>query len=166
MKEDENVEKKEHNPIESANTNGNDTIKEGSTVSIIYTGTLEDGSVFDKVDDREKPFKFKVGSHQVIKKFEDSLLGLKRKDKKKLHINSVEAYGKRNDALLLKIPKNVLEGKVKVEPGKHIMLSAPDGSNAYALIKEVNGDEVVLDLNHPLAGKDLNFDIEIIDVQN
>ena len=148
------------------NTSSTDKVKIGSTVSIVYKGTLDDGSVFDKVEDKDKPFRFKVGSKQVIKKFEDSLIGMKKGDRRKLHINSTEAYGPRNDALLLQVPKSFLEGKVEVKPGKHIMLTAPDGSNAYALIKEVKGDNVVLDLNHPLAGKDLNFDIEVVDVQN
>jgi len=148
------------------NEKNNKVVKDGSTVSINYVGTFDDGQVFDKVDDKNKPFKFKVGSGQVIKKFEQELVGMKVGEKKKIHIKSDEAYGARNDALVLVLPKHTLEGMVDLKPGTRLMFTAPDGSVAYAEIKEVKSDSVVLDLNHPLAGKDLNFEIEVLDVED
>ena len=158
-----NVEKKvEHKNVQNTKP-GSNVIGENSLVGIHYVGTFDDGKVFDSV--KEKVFKFRIGSNAVLKSFENALIGMKKGDTKRIRLKPEEAYGLRNEALVVAIPKNTLEGKVKLEPGKHLVFTTPDGSKAYAEIKEIKGDDVILDLNHPLAGKALNFDVEIVSVE-
>ncbi|MGB9749088.1 MAG: FKBP-type peptidyl-prolyl cis-trans isomerase [Candidatus Woesearchaeota archaeon] len=137
------------------------TAKEGSLVEVSYTGTFDDGKVFDSV---QEGFKFRIGSKSVLKPFEDAVIGMKPGQVKKIRIMPKDAYGERNDNYVASMPRNIFEGKVELEKGKRLVFTAPDGSRAYAEIKDFNDQDVVLDLNHPLAGKPLNFEIKLISV--
>ncbi len=133
-------------------------------VKIKYKGMFKDGTVFDTNENRE-PLEFEVGKNQVIPGLEEGILGMKKGEKKKLTIAPVKAYGERNDQLVRAFPKSSFPPKVELKPGVRFALKAPNGQPFLAEVKEVKDSEVVLDLNHPLAGKELVFEVEIVDIQ-
>ncbi len=156
----------EENKIEKVDNkiDNKKVVKEGSEVSLIYIGRTDEGVVFDEVKDKNHPFKFKVGSKQVLPKFEEALKGLGVGDKKSIHLSSKEAYGDVKDSLFVEIPRNLIDTKIELEKGKRLVFRTPDGSIVYAVVKDFNDSTVKLDLNHPLAGKNLNFDVEIVGI--
>ena len=136
-------------------------IENGSTITVHYTGKLKDGSTFDSSTGKE-PLKFQIGSNQVIPGFENGLIGKSKGDKVTLDIPVDQAYGQIREDLLIKVPNAQLPGQVQVGQA----LQAMNGQNVInVLVKEINEDHVVIDANHPLAGQNLIFDIEVVDVQ-
>jgi peptidylprolyl isomerase len=137
--------------------------KDGDTVKVHYTGTLEDGTVFDSSRDRE-PLEFTLGKGQLIKGFENAVLGMSTGETKTVRIPSNEAYGPRRDELLLKFNKTDFPPDIEPIEGLVLTLKNPDGRSLVARITEVSGDSVTLDANHPMAGKDLTFEIDLVEV--
>lgn len=135
--------------------------KKGDTVKVHYKGTLDDGSVFDSSEGRE-PIEFEVGAGQVIPGFEEAVSGLEPGESKTVTIPAAEAYGEHNEQGVTKIPVDKFPEKPEV--GYMVELSAPDGSRRPATITEVDEEFATLDLNHPLAGKDLTFEIQLVEV--
>ncbi len=131
--------------------------KDGDTVSINYTGKLEDNTVFDASKGRG-PLKFKVGTEQIIPGMNNAVRGMKVGEKKTVSIPPTEAYGNRNEKLIFDIPLKQLPQGVK--PGSKLM--NPQGHPVT--VKEINGENAVLDANHFLAGKTLIFDIEMVSI--
>ncbi len=142
---------------------GNEMIEQGSKVKLHYTGTLDDGSVFDSSKDKD-PLEFEVGQGQVIPGFEEGVIGLKAGDKKTINIPADKAYGSYDEKRIGEYPKSNVPENMEVKIGAKIFLQSPDGGVAIATIKEIKDDILLLDLNHPLAGKDLTFEIEIIEI--
>lgn len=138
-------------------------IKEGDEVEVEYTGSFDDGTVFDSSSGRE-PLKFSVGEGMVIPGFDNAVLELKVGDEKKIKIEPKDAYGEVNPALTKKVPMENLPKGQKPEVGMTLILQAPTGQKIPARISELNNKEVTIDLNHPLAGKRLNFKIKILNV--
>ena len=143
--------------------NGAPVIEDGSIVKLHYIGTLEDGSVFDSSEGKD-PLEFTVGDESIIKGFESRLLGLKKGDKKTLSIPSDEAYGAYNPELKAEYPKERLPEGAEPEVGAKMLLQSPSGIGIVTIL-EIKEEILVLDLNHPLAGKDLSFEIEIIEIK-
>ena len=139
------------------------TVKKGDKVTIDYTGTLDDGSVFDSSKNKQ-PIEFEVGSGRVIKGFEDSVIGMKKGEEKKISLKPAEAYGDHNPAMVIKIPRDKLPPGPEPKSGMMLAIGTPDGNKFPAKIIEVTDAEVTLDVNHPLAGKNLNFAIKLVDV--
>lgn len=139
-------------------------IKQGSKVKIHYKGTLEDGKVFDTSEGRD-PLAFEVGAKQVIPGFEEGIIGLKKGDKKKITLEPDKAYGQHNPQMIISVPRNTLPQDQEPKAGMHVMMSTKDGKQMRAEIKEVNDEKLVLDMNHPLAGKTLTFELEVVDVE-
>ncbi len=139
-------------------------IKNGDKVKIEYTGTFEDGTVFDSSEKHGSPLEFEAGSGQVIKGLDDAMIGMRKCEEKNVEIEPGEAYGDRNPQLLKKLPKEMLPKDKKIEAGMLLALQAPDGSQLPVRVAEVTDDGVMLDLNHPLAGKKLNFRVKVVDV--
>src|SRR4030042_3105322 len=137
--------------------------KEGDTVKVHYTGTLEDGTVFDSSRDHE-PIEFTLGKGQIIKGFENAVLGMSIGETKTVRIPSNEAYGPRRDELLLKFNKTDFPPDIEPVKGLVLDLRNPDGRSLVARITEVSGDLVTLDANHPMAGKDLTFKIDLMEI--
>lgn len=138
-------------------------IKEGSKVKLDYTGKLDDGSVFDTSKHEDaKPLEFTVGQGMVIKGFEEAVKGMRSGEKKTFTIKPEDGYGMPNPELKKPFPKEKIPSDQELKPGMALMFATPDGQQMPALITEVTEKEVILDLNHPLAGKDLTFDIEIL----
>ena len=139
------------------------TIKQGSKVTLHYTGTLDDGSVFDSSEGRE-PLAFTVGEHQVIRGFEDGVLGLSVDQEKKIDIAPEQGYGQKHDQLIQQVPKELFKD-FSPEIGQQIGLMGKDGRQMTASVTDVSETHVTLDLNHPLAGKNLHFSVKIVSVE-
>ena len=133
--------------------------KTGDTVSVHYRGTLADGTEFDSSADRD-PLEFVVGSGQVIPGFDAAVVGLEPGDKVTVTIPAAEAYGEHSEEGLQNFPLSAFPSPP--EAGWAVELSGPDGQRVPATIVEVKEEEVVLDFNHPLAGQDLTFEIELV----
>lgn len=140
------------------------TVKDGDTVKVHYTGKLNDGSVFDSSQDRE-PLEFTLGEGQLIPGFEDAVTGMEQGDSTTVTIPSDEAYGERRDDLELEVAKNELPDNIEPEVGMQLQMQQQESGQAVPVqITKVEDDKVTLDANHPLAGKDLTFDIELVDI--
>lgn len=138
-------------------------IKNGDTVKVHYTGTLENGEVFDSSLSRE-PLEFTLGQGQLIPGFEKAVIGLKVGDTTKAEIPSAEAYGERNPQMEVQVQKDQLPEGMEPEVGMQLQLNQPDGQAIPVQITKVEGEEVTIDANHPLAGKDLTFNIEVVEI--
>jgi peptidylprolyl isomerase len=136
-------------------------VKDGDTVKVHYTGSLEDGSVFDSSEDKD-PLEFTLGTGQLIPGFEKAVEGMTEGDKTKVTIPADEAYGQVREDLVISVPKNNLPDDVTPQVGMQLQLNQPDGQAVPVRITEVQDEEVTLDANHPLAGEDLVFDIELV----
>ena len=137
-------------------------IIKGSTVGVHYTGKLTTGEVFDSSEGRE-PLKFQVGSGQIIPGFEEAVLGKQPGDKVTINIKPENAYGEVRKDLFVKVPLDKMPGEVQV--GQSLQAVGNDNRPVQVVVKEVNEDHILIDGNHPLAGKELVFDIEVVDVQ-
>lgn len=133
-----------------------------STVTVNYTGRLEDGTVFDSsmVEGRE-PIKVQLGQGQLIKGFENGLVDMSEGETKTVEIPHTEAYGEYLDYLIQEVDKTQMPGEVEV--GTPLMADTQMGTVQF-VVKEVNDDKVVLDANHPLAGQKLIFDLEVVEI--
>lgn len=139
-------------------------IKNGDKVKIDYEGTLNDGTVFDSSEKHGEPLEFEVGAGQIIPGFEDALIGMEKGDEKEITLQPTEAYGDRNPNLVQKIPKDQLPNEV-VE-GMMLVVSLPNGVQMPVKVTGVTDEFVTIDLNHPLAGKILNFKIKVVDISS
>ena len=136
-------------------------VETNSTVTVNYTGRLEDGSIFDSstIEGRE-PLKATLGEGNLIKGFETGLYEMSVGDKKTVEINPIDAYGEYNDLMVQEVEKTNLPGEVEV--GMHLEAQTQMGPIQF-IVKEVKEETVVLDGNHPLAGKKLIFDLEVLE---
>lgn len=138
-------------------------VKKGDTIQVHYTGKFEDGKEFDSSLSRQ-PLQFEVGAGRVIKGFEDAVVGLQAGEKKTVTIPAEDAYGSYDENLLIEIPKkNVPEG-VTPEVGMRLQLVNQQGQAAHVVVTEIVDETVRLDANHPLAGKTLVFDLEVLEI--
>lgn len=138
-------------------------VKSGDTIKVNYVGTLDDGSVFDSSEGRE-PLEFTVGGGQVIKGFDDAVEGMDIGNTVNVHIPSEEAYGPRQDELMFNFPKERFPDGFEFTVGAQIHLQDQEGNPVPVTITGSTEEEVSLDANHPMAGKDLNFEITLIDI--
>ena len=140
-------------------------IKKGDKIKVEYTGTLDDGKVFDssKHGEHSHPLEFEVGSGQIIPGFDKAVVGMKKGEEKEIKLKPEEAYGMPNPKMVQKVPRDKFPAEKEPKPGMLIGLGTPDGKQIPAKIVEVNDKEITLDLNHPLAGKTLKFKIKIVE---
>lgn len=138
-------------------------VKSGDNVSIHYTGTLADGSVFDSSEGRD-PLAFEVGSGMIIPGLDVALPGMKVGDKKKVEIDSDQAYGPVHEEARQTVPRTELPDEIPLEIGVQLQAQNERGEVMPLTIVEVGEETVTLDANHPLAGKDLTFDIELVSI--
>ncbi len=138
-------------------------IDEGKTVVIHYEGKLEDGTVFDSSKERE-PLEFVFGSGNIIPGLERGLKGLEKGDRKEIFVEADEAYGQRNPEAIQKVPRSQLPGDIEPEVGMQL-IAQTETSQIPVTITEVTEEYVMVDFNHPLAGKNLIFDVEVVDVK-
>jgi len=142
-------------------------VKTGSNVSVHYRGTLlKDGTEFDNSRTRGQTLDFQVGVTAMISGFTDALIGMTEGQTKTVTLTPSQAYGDRDPAALQPVPKGAFgENFTQLEVGETVQGQRPDGGSFLAKVHELNEDVAVLDLNHPLAGEDLNFEIELVSVQ-
>ncbi len=139
-------------------------VKNGDTVRVHYHGKLDDGSTFDSSQGRD-PLEFTVGSGQVIKGFDQALVDMKIGEKKSVHIPVDQAYGQRNQEMVMEYPKKDFPPEMEPQVGMELQLSDNNGQVFPVVISEIRPESVMLDANHPLAGKDLLFEIELVSIK-
>lgn len=136
-------------------------VKSGDTVTVHYTGKLEDGTVFDSSKDRD-PLEFTVGNGQVIPGFEQGVIGMEPGGSKTLTVAPDEGYGQVRKELLVEVRKTDFPKDITPEIGQRLQMQRPDGQQIQVTVAEMKEDMVTLDANHPLAGKTLVFDVELV----
>lgn len=134
-------------------------LKNGDKVKLHYTGTLNDGNVFDSSEGKQ-PLEFTIGNGEVILGFENNIKGMELNQEKTFKIKPEDAYGEVNSQLILSVPREKFPPEV--QEGGTLILKGPNGERLPAVVKEVKDDIVVIDLNHPLAGKELTFKVNIV----
>lgn len=137
--------------------------KTNDTVKVHYTGKLTSGEVFDSSLNRE-PLQFVLGSGQMIPGFDSAVNGMELNEKKTVTIDSDQAYGPMNDELVQDIPKTQLPDDLKPEVGQTLVATGPEGQQTQVLVTDVSDATIKIDANHPLAGKDLVFEIELVEI--
>ena len=139
--------------------------KKGDTVAVHYTGTLGDGTVFDSSRERD-PLEFTLGSGQVIPGFDTAVEGLAEGESVKTTIACDQAYGKRNDQLVIETPRQHIPAEVQLEVGRRLQARSSEGQVTGVTVTKVTDETVTLDANHPLAGQDLTFEIELVEIRS
>jgi peptidylprolyl isomerase len=136
---------------------------DGNTVKVHYTGKLTDGTVFDSSRERE-PMEFTLGEKRVLPAFENAVEGLSTGETTTTEIAAADAYGKRRDDLVLTVDKAQFPDDITPEVGQQLQVQQQDGSATQVVVTAVEGEDVTLDANHPLAGQDLHFEIELVEI--
>ena len=138
-------------------------VKEGDNISLHYTGTLDDGTVFDSSDGRE-PLSFTVGSGEVIQGFDEGVRGMEVGETRDISIPPDQAYGEYYEELVRVVPRQAFPEGMAPEIGITLELELPSGQSLPVRIIDIEGDEITLDANHLLAGETLNFKIHLVDI--
>ncbi len=138
--------------------------KKGDKVKIHYHGKLNDGSTFDSSAGRE-PLAFEIGSGMVIPGFDDGVTGMTVGEKKTINIPAAEAYGEVSEEMIMEFPLNQFPADMVPEIGMQLTMSNNQGQNFPVVILELKDESVLLDANHPLAGKELIFDLELVEIE-
>jgi len=137
--------------------------KYGDTVKVHYTGRLDDGTVFDTSANGD-PLQFTIGSGQIIPGFEQAVVGMNPGESKTVKIPAEDAYGQRREDLIIEVEKSQLPEGLKPEVGLQLQSRQPDGRIVVLTIADMTESHVTLDANHPLAGKDLTFEIQLVEI--
>lgn len=140
-------------------------VQSGDTVLIHYTGTLTDGTTFDSSEGRD-PLEFEVGSGQIIPGLDKAMPGMAVGEKKVVEIPCAEAYGEAQPEARQAIPRDQIPAEIPVEVGLQLQMQSPNGQAIPVTIVEASETEVTLDANHPLAGKDLTFAVELVEIKS
>jgi peptidylprolyl isomerase len=138
-------------------------VENGLFVSVNYTGTLDNGDVFDSSEGRQ-PMEVQMGSGKVIPGFESAIMGMSLNETKTFTLSPEEAYGHRDSSRMHDFPKSDIPAGVKPEVGQTLMLSTPQGQQLPARVDNIDEEKVTFDLNHPLAGQSLTFKIEVVGI--
>jgi len=137
--------------------------KNGDNVKVHYKGKLTTGEQFDSSEGRE-PLAFIVGAGQMIKGFDEAIPGMAVGEKKTINIAPENAYGAKNEEAIVEFPKSNIPADMKLEPGMKLQLTNQNGQPIPVTVTEIRDDVIVLDANHELAGKELIFDIELVEI--
>jgi FKBP-type peptidyl-prolyl cis-trans isomerase 2 len=138
-------------------------VKSGDKIKVHYHGKLTSGETFDSSAGRE-PLEFEVGSGQVIPGFDEGVTGMAVGDKKTINIPFAEAYGPRNPEMVIEMPKERFPADMELELGMPLGMSDQNGQQFQVTVVEIKEEVVMLDANHPLAGQDLIFDLELVEI--
>lgn len=138
-------------------------VKSGDTVSLHYTGTLADGTTFDTSEGRD-PLQFEVGSGQIIPGLDKAIPGMEVGEKKTVQVPADEAYGQSNPEAKQDVPRGEIPPEIPLELGMQLQVQAPNGQTLPVTVVAMTEETVTIDANHPLAGKDLTFDIELVEI--
>lgn len=135
--------------------------QQGNTVKVHYTGRLDDGSIFDSSHD-DAPLEFTIGQGQMIPGFEQGVVGMEPGESRTVIIAADQAYGIYQPQGVIEIPRSDIPASIPLEIGLQLQATGPDGRPAYMTVLELSPDRVKLDANHPLAGQDLTFDLQLV----
>ncbi len=138
-------------------------VKKGDSVKVHYKGTLDDGEVFDSSEGRE-PLGFTIGGGQVIQGFEEGVIGMEVGEQKTVNIPCARAYGEHNPQMVIQAPIEQVPAELNPEVGMMLEVGGPGGEILRAKVAELTENHIVLDANPPLAGKDLTFEIELVEI--
>lgn len=138
--------------------------KKGNKVKVHYTGKYTDETVFDSSVTKE-PLEFEIGSGQMIDGFDKAVEGMEVNEKKTITLKPEEAYGEKRDDLLITVSKEEVFQDMDVKVGQKFEVPQQEGQTVVVEVEEINGDDVVLNGNHPLAGKELIFDIQLVEIE-
>ncbi|MEM8809647.1 MAG: peptidylprolyl isomerase [Cyanobacteria bacterium P01_G01_bin.38] len=138
--------------------------KQGDTVLIHYTGKLDDGSVFDSSIERD-PLEFSIGAGRVIPGFESAVLGMAPGESKVETIPSEQAYGPRREEMVVEVNRAQIPEEIPLGVGVQLQMQGPQGQQVPVMVTEVSDAKVTLDANHPLAGENLTFEIQLVEIQ-
>jgi peptidylprolyl isomerase len=139
-------------------------VKSGDTIKVHYHGRLESGETFDSSEGRE-PLQFEVGAGHVIRGFDDGVTGMTIGEKKTIHIPVDQAYGHRQEEMVIPFPLNQFPPDLQPQVGMPLTMTTAQGHPVQVVIVEVGEENALLDANHPLAGKDLIFDLELVEIE-
>ena len=139
-------------------------VKTGDTVAIHYTGTLATGETFDSSEGRD-PLEFTVGAGQIIPGLDQAIPGMSVGDKKVVEVPADQAYGQPDPNARQAVPRSEIPADIPLDLGTQLQMQAPNGQVVPVMVAEVSETEVTLDANHPLAGKDLTFAIELMEIK-
>jgi peptidylprolyl isomerase len=137
--------------------------KTGDKVRVHYTGRLIDGTIFDSSEGRD-PLEFTVGAGQMIKGFDAGVQGMRVGDTKTLQIPAAEAYGERDEDAIIEFPAENVPSDMKLEPGMQLSLRNQYGQPVPVVVLEIREEIIIMDANHTLAGKELVFDVELVEI--
>ncbi|RLF51298.1 MAG: peptidylprolyl isomerase [Thermoplasmata archaeon] len=140
------------------------TVKKGDRVKVEYVGTLEDGTIFDSSDRHETPLEFTVGAGELIKGFDDAVVGMKKDEEKEVKIEPKDAYGEHNPEFVKEMPREYFPEDREIKPGMVFLINLQDGRQIPVRVSKVSDDTVTIDLNPPLAGKTLFFKIKVVEI--
>lgn len=140
------------------------SVSEGDTVQVHYTGTLKDGSVFDETE-KGDPLAFTVGSGEIIPGFEQAVIGMDEEEEKTVTIEAAEAYGERDESRVQQYSRESLPDDFDPEKGQVLALQDQEGRQIPVTVVDFDQENITVDLNHPLAGRDLTFEIKVVDVE-
>jgi peptidylprolyl isomerase len=140
-------------------------VESGKFVCVDYEGRLENGEVFDSSQDSQ-PLEIQMGGGQIIKGFEDAMMGMALREKKVFTLTPDQAYGQRDEDQVHTFSRSEIPAEMQPQVGDMIGLQTPDGQQIPATIAEADDEKVVVDLNHPLAGKSLTFEIEVVNISD
>jgi FKBP-type peptidyl-prolyl cis-trans isomerase 2 len=138
--------------------------QQGDTVIVHYTGKLDDGEVFDSSRDRD-PLEFQVGGGQVIPGFDRAVSGLEVGESREVRLEPDEAYGAPREDLIVEVDRSQFPTDAEPQPGQQVQVQVAPGQNRIATIREIEDEAITLDLNHPLAGRALNFEVELVEIR-
>lgn len=139
-------------------------VKKGDKIKVEYTGTFDDGTVFDSSEKHGQPLEFEAGGQQVVKGFDDAVIGMEEGEEKEIKLEPKNAYGDHNPELVKKLPRDQLPPEPEPQKGMMLAVSLPNGGQVPATIVDVTDKEITIDLNHPLVGKTLNFKVKIVGI--
>ena len=137
--------------------------KPGDTLHLHYTGTLDDGSVFDSSEGRD-PLSFELGSGQIIPGLEAGVEGMEVGEKRTVHVTPEEAYGVHHPERVQAVDRANVPDHIPTDPGTQLQVQTQDGQSMNVVIADATETELFLDANHPLAGKALTFDVELVKI--
>ena len=142
------------------------TVQDGSKVTLHYKGTYEDGTQFDSSRDRGEPMEVLVGAGQLIQGFNDALVGMSENESKTFTLEPADAYGEVHPEAMTELPRDIFPEGFEFETGTQIPLMSPGGQSVLATITEVKEETIMADLNHPMAGKTLTFEVDVLTVED
>ena len=140
-------------------------VEKGNKIKVQYVGTLNNGEKFDSSHDRGQTLDFEVGSGQMIKGFDEGVIGMEVGESKTLQLKPEDAYGLRNEEAQTEVPREALPQDFNPQIGETVQGQTVDGRPILAKVKELLEDKVILDLNHPLAGEELNFQVDLVEIE-